>query len=100
MTQITESEVEHIAKLARVDLTEKEKTKFTDEIGAILDYVNKLNELDVKSIEPTAHVTGQENILRNDSDPHNPGLYSDSIINQFPETKDTFNKVKGVIKRN
>jgi len=67
MLTITKEEVEHIAKLARIRLSEDEKEKMTSELGAILAYVSKLNEIDTTGVEPTAQVTGLENVFRKDT---------------------------------
>ena len=66
MSQITNDQVEHIAKLARLALTEEEKTTMAKELGTILTYVEKLGEVDTTGVEPTAQVTGLENIFRPD----------------------------------
>jgi len=63
---ITKTDVEHIAKLARIEVKEEDKEKLAQELGAILDYVAKLNEVDTEGVEPTAQVTGLENIFRKD----------------------------------
>ena len=67
MTQLTADQVRHIAKLARLKLSDEEVTKFTKELTSILGYVDMLGEVDTKSVEPTAQVTGQVNVLREDT---------------------------------
>ncbi|HET7319891.1 MAG TPA: Asp-tRNA(Asn)/Glu-tRNA(Gln) amidotransferase subunit GatC [Nitrospirota bacterium] len=64
--KISKQEVEHVAKLARLELTDQEKEKLTDQLSNILTYVEKLNELDTKGVEPTAHVLDINNVMRND----------------------------------
>ena len=64
--KISKQEVEHVAKLARLELTGQEKEKLTDQLSNILTYVEKLNELDTKGVEPTAHVLDINNVMRND----------------------------------
>ena len=64
--KISRQEVEHVAKLARLELSEQEKEKLTDQLSNILTYVEKLNELDTKGIEPTAHVLDIKNVMRDD----------------------------------
>lgn len=59
-------EVEHIAKLARLNLTEAEKEKYSDQLSGILDYVEKLSAVDTASVEPTSQVTGLTNIMGQD----------------------------------
>lgn len=66
MTQLTKDQVRHIAKLARLRLSEDEVTKFTTELTSILKYIDTLQEVDTNGVEPTAQVTGQTNSLRPD----------------------------------
>mgnify|MGYP001431210103 CR=1 FL=1 len=63
---ITIQDVEHVASLARLDLDEEEKAKFTEQLNAILKYVEKLNELDTDQVEPTSHVIALTNVMRED----------------------------------
>ncbi len=64
--KITKQEVEHVAKLARLELSDKEKDMFTDQLSNILTYVEQLNELDTKGVEPTSHVLDINNVMRED----------------------------------
>ena len=66
MTQLTHDQVRHIAKLARLRLSEAEVTTFAKELTSILGYVEILGEIDTKNVIPTAQVTGQTNVLRPD----------------------------------
>lgn len=61
---ITKQEVEHIAKLARIGLTEKEIEKFRRELSAILDYVKKLNELDLGGVEAASYLSQRKGKTR------------------------------------
>lgn len=63
---ITVKDVEHVAKLARLELTEEEKQKFTHQLSNIIDYFNQLNEVDTKDIEPMAHPVPFYNVMRED----------------------------------
>lgn len=63
---ISREQVEHIANLARIELTEKEKEKFTNELSSILDYVEKLNQVDTSKIEPISQITGLAGTTRED----------------------------------
>jgi aspartyl-tRNA(Asn)/glutamyl-tRNA(Gln) amidotransferase subunit C len=95
---ISLKEVEHIAKLARLGLSEKEKEKYAKELGGILDYIGKLNEVDTQNIEPTSQVTGLENILRQDKDSHEVDIDKiKKIIGQAPEREDNFVKTKSIL---
>lgn len=64
---LSNKEVEHIAHLARIGLSEEEKRKFSRELSSILDYVQKLNEVDTEKTKPTSQVTGLVNVLRQDN---------------------------------
>ena len=56
----------YLAKLARLKLTDVEKKRFSNQMGTIIKYIEKLNELDTQNVEPTAHVLGLNNIFRDD----------------------------------
>lgn len=64
--KLTKDQVLHVAKLARIGLDEKQIQKFQKELSSILDYVEMLNEVDTKGIEPTSQVTGLTNVGRED----------------------------------
>ena len=67
MTALTKDQVRHIAKLARLKLSDDEVEKFSKELTSILQYVDMLQEVDTKNVEPTAQVTGQSNVFREDA---------------------------------
>ena len=64
--KITKKEVEHVARLARLEFSEQENEMYTDQLSNILTYVEKLNELDATGVEPTAHVLDIINVMRDD----------------------------------
>ncbi len=66
MTTLSPEQVAHIAKLARLTLTQDEIDKMTKELSSILDYVTMLSEVNTDNVEPTAQVTGLQNSLRED----------------------------------
>lgn len=63
---LSKEDVRHIAKLARLGLNEEEVAKFATQLSDILSYVELLNEVDVKNVQPTSQVTGLLNIKRKD----------------------------------
>ena len=63
---IKKEEVKHIAKLARLGLTEKEINEFRKELSSILDYIEKLKKVDVVGVKPTSHPFKVENVTRRD----------------------------------
>ena len=64
--KITRQEVRHVADLARLSFSEEELEEFSGQLDTILSYVEKLNELDTRGIEPTSHVTELFNAFRPD----------------------------------
>ncbi|MFC1516972.1 Asp-tRNA(Asn)/Glu-tRNA(Gln) amidotransferase subunit GatC [Candidatus Margulisiibacteriota bacterium] len=63
---INEKDVEHVAKLARLELSADEKKKFTSQLGNILDYAEQVKELKTDEIIPTAHAVPMSNVFRED----------------------------------
>ncbi|OGN02691.1 MAG: asparaginyl/glutamyl-tRNA amidotransferase subunit C [Candidatus Yanofskybacteria bacterium RIFCSPHIGHO2_01_FULL_43_42] len=99
---LTEKEVEHIAQLARIKLTEKEKDKFKRELSSILDFVKKLNELDTEGVEPLYQTTGIINALRSDEHRKDFEMNEDlneKLIGQAPHKENRFIKVGSVLKK-
>lgn len=64
--EITKQEVEKVARLARLEITEGEKETFAKQLSQVLTHVEKLNQYDTRGIEPTAAVLGQANVFRDD----------------------------------
>lgn len=79
-------EVEHIAALARLELTEDEKRRYAEQLSEILDYAERLDELDTADIPPTASVLESELRLREDQP--RPGLTRQALLRNAPETED------------
>lgn len=63
---ITKKQVEHVALLARLELSEEEKEKYATQLSAILEYAAALNKLDTTNVPPTAHVLPLKNVFRED----------------------------------
>lgn len=66
MAHISKEEVKHVAKLARLAITEEESEKFAGQLGAIIQFAEQLNELDASDVEPTTHALHMVNVLRED----------------------------------
>ena len=79
-------EVEHIAKLARLELTDEQKTRYREQLEAILDHVAKLQELDAKDVPPTASVSVGQLPLRTDES--RPSLPKDKLLKNAPKQDD------------
>jgi len=82
---ITLQEVEHIASLARLELTEAEKNRYREQLSAILDHVAQLQKLDTSSIQPMSGVFSFENPLR--ADESRLGLTPDDLLRPAAQKK-------------
>ncbi len=94
---ITKKQVEHVAKLARLGLTEKEKKKFTEELSAILEFVDKLNEAKTDKVEIAAQITGLENISRQDKGRQKTKKETDKLLDLAPKVENRHVKVKAIL---
>lgn len=94
---ITKKDVEHIAKLARLGLTEKEIKKFQKELSSILDYIEKLKEVDVSKTELFGHLIKIENVIRQDQAKPQPTQVVNKLIEAAPEKKKGYVKVKSIL---
>ena len=92
---ISKEEVKHIAKLARLGLAEDEIEKFQKDLSSILDYIEKLKEVNIEGVEPTSHSFPIQNITRTDEAVKSDGK---KMIDLAPEKKDGYIKVKSVFK--
>jgi aspartyl-tRNA(Asn)/glutamyl-tRNA(Gln) amidotransferase subunit C len=91
---LSKEEVEKVAKLARLGLIKEESEKFQKELSGILDYIEKLKEVDVDGIEPASHAVKIENVSREDEARRKtPG---EKLLALAPDKKDGFLKVKSV----
>jgi len=92
---ISKKEVKHIASLARIGLSEEEVDKYTQDLSAVLDWVDELKKVDVAGVEPISNITGMENIKREDK----AEIFGnkEEILKNAPETKEGFVKVKSVL---
>lgn len=96
MSKITTADIEKLATLARVGLTEAEKKSLAGEMSSILEYVKQLDEVDVKNVEPTSQVTGLRNVTRNDEVIRSE-IGREELLSNAPETENGFIKVKSVL---
>ncbi|MEX0745198.1 MAG: Asp-tRNA(Asn)/Glu-tRNA(Gln) amidotransferase subunit GatC [Phycisphaeraceae bacterium] len=93
--RITEQQVRHVAKLSRLRLTDDQIHQFTDQLADVLDYVAKLNELDVANVEPMAHAMDLLNVLREDAEKQS--LSVDEALANAPDASPPFFKVPKVL---
>jgi aspartyl-tRNA(Asn)/glutamyl-tRNA(Gln) amidotransferase subunit C len=86
---LTRQEVEKIAHLARLALTDKEMEEYQRQLSAVLDYAAMLDKLDLSDIQPAAHAVARENVMRGDA--VEPGLAIDDVLfNSARHAQDQF----------
>jgi aspartyl-tRNA(Asn)/glutamyl-tRNA(Gln) amidotransferase subunit C len=91
---ISREEVQKVAFLARLKLTEQEAEQFTGQLNDILRFAEKLNELDTEHVEPTSHVLPMFNVLRDDE--VRPSIPREKALVNAPEQKDGMFRVPAV----
>ena|SRR3989338_3229874 len=93
---LTKEDVKHIAKLARLELTDEEIVRYQKELGRILDYISQLKDVDTSYVEPTAQVTGLINRLREDVAKPTDSDTRRRLLEAAPERDGGYFKVKAV----
>jgi aspartyl-tRNA(Asn)/glutamyl-tRNA(Gln) amidotransferase subunit C len=93
--KISRKEVEHVAELARLHLSEDEIEQYTGQLDAILSYMEKLNELDTAGVEPTSHVIPMGNVVRGDE--VKASLSAAQALANAPESDKRFFRVPRII---
>jgi aspartyl-tRNA(Asn)/glutamyl-tRNA(Gln) amidotransferase subunit C len=94
-SKINKQEVEYLAKLARVGLTDAEITKYQKDLADILGYVEKLNEVNTDNVEPMAQGIGAKNVVREDKIEIQEGTPAE-LLECAPEKEEGFIKTKSV----
>jgi aspartyl-tRNA(Asn)/glutamyl-tRNA(Gln) amidotransferase subunit C len=83
---IERDQVLHVARLARLRLTDEEVERMSGELSSILDHIEKINELDLDDVAPTAHVIDVENVLR--ADEPRPSIPRERALDPAPDSSD------------
>jgi aspartyl-tRNA(Asn)/glutamyl-tRNA(Gln) amidotransferase subunit C len=95
MPPISRDDVLHVAKLARLELTEEELELFTPQLAAVLEHAADVEALDVADVPPTAHPYPLHNVFREDK--LRPGLDRDEVLAQAPDVEDRRFKVPPIL---
>jgi aspartyl-tRNA(Asn)/glutamyl-tRNA(Gln) amidotransferase subunit C len=93
--KIDHAQVRKVARLSRLELTEAEVQEFTSQLSAILDYVEKMNELDTEQVEPLAHCLAISNVFR--ADEIKESLGTEKTLANAPQRDGEFFKVPKII---
>ncbi|WP_026701529.1 Asp-tRNA(Asn)/Glu-tRNA(Gln) amidotransferase subunit GatC [Salibacterium aidingense] len=95
MERITKEQVRHVAHLARLSVTEEEAATFTEQLDAIIEFAEQLNELETENVEPTTHVLDIHNVLRKDE--QRPSLDREEALKNAPDQEGGQVKVPSVL---
>jgi len=93
--EISQAEVAHVAKLARLEVSEDEEVTFARQLSAILTYIDQLKTLDTTGVEPTATVLPTSNVFRDDQ--ARPSLPRDQVLVNAPEQAEGFFRVPRIL---
>src|SRR4030042_6907074 len=93
--KIDQAQVNKVARLSRLELTEAEVEEFTGQLSAILDYVEKMNELNTKGVEPLAHCLPIHNVFRDDTVKESLG--TEKTLANAPQRDGAFFKVPKIL---
>lgn len=92
---INKDDIEHLAKLSRIELSESDKEGLTKDIESILGYVDQLKEVKADLTEKKAGEN--RNVLREDENPHESGIHTEAILKEAPSIEGDFIKVKNIL---
>ncbi|EAX48986.1 glutamyl-tRNA(Gln) amidotransferase, C subunit [Thermosinus carboxydivorans Nor1] len=93
--KISRKDVEQVALLSRLEISDQEAERFTQQLNAILEYMDVLNKVDTEGIEPTAHVLPLKNVLREDR--VQPSLDRRLALSNAPEEEEGYFKVPKIL---
>ena len=93
--KLNRKDVEHVALLSRLELSETELDKFTGQLDAILEYIDVLNQVDTSAVEPMAHVLEIRNVMR--ADEVQLSLPREAALQNAPDAEDGFFKVPKIV---
>lgn len=93
--RLTIEDVEHVAELARLGLSDEERERLRDQLSSILDHIADLQELDTDAIAPTAQVIALTNVMRDDE--VTPSLPLEAVLHNAPRQTDGFIEVHAIL---
>jgi aspartyl-tRNA(Asn)/glutamyl-tRNA(Gln) amidotransferase subunit C len=93
--RLTPEEVEHVALLGRLKLTEEERERFTTQLNSILEYFEQLQQIDTTGVPPMSHAVAVTNVLREDEP--QPSLTPEEALRNAPDREEDYFRVPRVI---
>ncbi|MDD5145005.1 MAG: Asp-tRNA(Asn)/Glu-tRNA(Gln) amidotransferase subunit GatC [Candidatus Pacebacteria bacterium] len=95
---ISKKEVEHVAQLARLGLSDNEIKEYQKELSQILDYIEKLGKADISDVIPTSHALEMKNVSRKDEPDLSSAETVKKLLEAAPDLEDNYIKVKSILK--
>lgn len=93
--KVDKKQVEYVAMLARIELSEKEKELYSEQLSTILEFFDRLKEVDTGQVPPTSHVIDLVNAYRSDEARPGPGV--EAVLENAPERADRFFRVPKIL---
>jgi aspartyl-tRNA(Asn)/glutamyl-tRNA(Gln) amidotransferase subunit C len=93
--KVDEKEVEYVAMLARIELSEEEKALYSEQLSTILDFFDRLREVDTENVPPTSHVLELVNAYRPDQ--VRPSLGVEAVLQNAPDRANRFFRVPKIL---
>ena len=97
MSSITTAEIEKLAELSRISLTPEEKEKMRGEFEVILSYLASVNKISGNTEKGARSIIATENVMREDANPHETGLHTETLLSGAPRREGQYVKVKKIL---
>ncbi len=94
---ITTEEIEKLAMLARIALSPEEKERMRGEVDSILEYVATIQKVSEAAGARTPSIVAQRNVMREDANPHESGIYTEALVSSAPRREGNYLKVKKIL---
>lgn len=94
---VSKDDVKKLAELSRLHLSDVEVEKMQGEFASILSYIDTIQKVDLPEVPEGSVYFDEENVMREDGEPHEPGIYTKKLLDQAPRTEGDFLKVKKIL---
>ena len=97
MSKLTKKDVEHVAHLAKLPLSDKEIERNLKQLNEVVNYIGELSEVDTKNTEPTSQTTGLENVFRSDELKSQPGSTQEEALSGTEKSHNGYFRVEAIL---
>lgn len=94
---ITKSEIEKLAELSRLALSEEEKERMQGEFDSILEYITAIQKISASTSERTPSIVARVNVMREDVNPHESGIHTEALLSVAPKREGNYIRVKKIL---